>query len=102
MTKPNFESVNIEAVLKAEQPQASDNTFLTNESIEVKSVYTEQDVQGLDHLQDVAVLHQIRGPYPTMYVARPDVRQHAVLNSRRIKCLYKPLSNGQKVFLYSI
>lgn len=100
MTKPNFESVNIEAVLKAEQPQASDNTFLTNESIEVKSVYTEQDVQGLDHLQDVAgIAPNTRGPYPTMYVARPwTVRQYAGFSTaEESNAFYKRnLAMGQK------
>lgn len=100
MTKPNFGSVDIEKVLKAEQPQASESTFLTNEGIEVKSVYTEQDVQGLDHLEDVAgIAPNTRGPYPTMYVARPwTVRQYAGFSTaEESNAFYKRnLAMGQK------
>lgn len=100
MTKPNFESVNIEQVLKAEQPQASNDAFLTNEGIEVKNVYTTDDVAGLDHLQDVAgIAPNTRGPYPTMYVARPwTVRQYAGFSTaEESNAFYKRnLAMGQK------
>ena len=74
----NFKSVVIEDVLKAEQVEAN-GTFLTNEGIEVKSVYNEADIKDVKHTKDVAgIAPNTRGPYPTMYVARPwTVRQYA-------------------------
>ena len=77
--KPNFDAVNIEEVLTTTQPAASEETFLTNEGIDVKDVYTKEDLAGVKHLKDVSgVAPNTRGPYPTMYVARPwTVRQYA-------------------------
>lgn len=100
MTKPNFASVEIEKILRAEQPQASESLFLTNEGIEVKSVYTEQDTEGLNHLNDLAgIAPNTRGPYPTMYVARPwTVRQYAGFSTaEESNAFYKRnLAMGQK------
>ena len=100
MTKPNFKSVEIEKVLKAEQAQASEQTFMTNEGIEVKSVYTKEDTQGAAHLNDVAgIAPNTRGPYPTMYVARPwTVRQYAGFSTaEESNAFYKRnLAMGQK------
>ena len=78
MSKPNFNAVAIEDVLAQQNAEAS-STFLTNEGIEVKNVYNAQDTEGLKHLNDVAgIAPNTRGPYPTMYVARPwTVRQYA-------------------------
>lgn len=100
MTKPNFQSVEIEKVLKAEQAQASSETFLTNEGIEVKEVYTKEDIEGVDHINDVAgIAPNTRGPYPTMYVARPwTVRQYAGFSTaEESNAFYKRnLAMGQK------
>lgn len=45
MSKPNFNVVEIEKVLTAEAPQASDDKFMTNEGIEIKDIYT-KEVEG--------------------------------------------------------
>ncbi len=51
----------------------------TPEGIDVKSRYTSADLEGLTHLASVpGQAPYLRGPYPTMYVARPwTVRQYA-------------------------
>ncbi|MBW8348052.1 methylmalonyl-CoA mutase [Bacillus sp. IITD106] len=53
--------------------------FETNEKIKVKSLYTKNDVENLDHLHDMPGLPPFtRGPYATMYVSRPwTIRQYA-------------------------
>ena len=78
MSKANFGSVVIEDVL-AQSQLSSTGTFMTNEGIEVNSVYNAEDIQDAKHLNDVAgIAPNTRGPYPTMYVARPwTVRQYA-------------------------
>lgn len=99
MSKPNFNTVAIEDVLAQNSTEAS-STFLTNEGIEVKNVYNAQDTEGLKHLQDVAgIAPNTRGPYPTMYVARPwTVRQYAGFSTaEESNAFYKRnLAMGQK------
>ena len=95
----NFKSVVIEDVLKAEQAPAN-GTFLTNEGIEVKSVYTEADIKEVKHTKDVAgIAPNTRGPYPTMYVARPwTVRQYAGFSTAEESNAFyrRNLAMGQK------
>lgn len=99
MSKPNFNAVAIEDVLAQQNAEAS-STFLTNEGIEVKNVYNAQDTEGLKHLNDVAgIAPNTRGPYPTMYVARPwTVRQYAGFSTaEESNAFYKRnLAMGQK------
>ncbi|MFN3344643.1 MAG: methylmalonyl-CoA mutase [Chloroherpetonaceae bacterium] len=57
----------------------SDAVWLTPEGIAVKSHYSANDLEGLEHLHYVAGLPPyLRGPYSTMYVMRPwTIRQYA-------------------------
>ena len=95
----NFKSVVIEDVLQAEQVEAN-GTFLTNEGIEVKSVYNEEDIKDVKHTKDVAgIAPNTRGPYPTMYVARPwTVRQYAGFSTAEESNAFyrRNLAMGQK------
>ncbi|MFJ7732220.1 methylmalonyl-CoA mutase [Lysinibacillus sp. NPDC097231] len=100
MSKPNFSAVEIEKVLAAEAPQASEDKFMTNEGIEIKDIYTKDDIKDAKHLNDVAgIAPNTRGPYPTMYVARPwTVRQYAGFSTaEESNAFYKRnLAMGQK------
>jgi len=100
MSKPNFSAVEIEKVLAAEAPQASEEKFMTNEGIEIKDIYTKEDIKEATHLNDVAgIAPNTRGPYPTMYVARPwTVRQYAGFSTaEESNAFYKRnLAMGQK------
>lgn len=100
MSKPNFSAVEIEKVLAAEAPQASEEKFMTNEGIEIKDIYTKEDIKEVKHLNDVAgIAPNTRGPYPTMYVARPwTVRQYAGFSTaEESNAFYKRnLAMGQK------
>ena len=56
-----------------------DLTWHTMEKIDVKPLYTQKDIEGAAHLGFTAGIPPfLRGPYPTMYAARPwTVRQYA-------------------------
>ena len=98
-TKPNFKQVDIEDVLSTEQIQST-SSFMTNEGIDVKEVYTKEDIADAKHLQDVAgIAPNTRGPYPTMYVARPwTVRQYAGFSTAEESNAFyrRNLAMGQK------
>ncbi|MGE7752788.1 methylmalonyl-CoA mutase [Lysinibacillus fusiformis] len=100
MSKPNFNAIEIEKVLSANAPQASDDKFMTNEGIEIKDIYTKEDIKDAKQLNDVAgIAPNTRGPYPTMYVARPwTVRQYAGFSTaEESNAFYKRnLAMGQK------
>jgi methylmalonyl-CoA mutase len=49
-----------------------DLLFETNEQIQLKPLYTSDDREGIQHLDDLpGIPPYTRGPYPTMYVNRP-------------------------------
>ena len=51
----------------------------TPEGIDIKEAYTQEDMEGLEHLDYAAgIVPFLRGPYPSMYVSRPwTIRQYA-------------------------
>lgn len=99
MSKANFKSVNIEKVLINENLQPK-RSFMTNEGIEVEEFYSQDDIKNAKHLQDVAgIAPNTRGPYPTMYVARPwTVRQYAGFSTAEESNAFyrRNLAMGQK------
>lgn len=100
MSKPNFADISIENVLQKEQVKESNETFHTNENIEVKNVYSKADTEGLKHLNDVSgIAPNTRGPYPTMYVGRPwTIRQYAGFSTAEESNAFyrRNLAMGQK------
>ncbi|NEP84542.1 MAG: methylmalonyl-CoA mutase, partial [Okeania sp. SIO3B3] len=72
----------------------------TMEQIDVKPLYTEADLEGMEHLDYVAgVPPYLRGPYPTMYVTRPwTVRQYAGFSTAEESNAFyrRNLAAGQK------
>ncbi|MCM3757055.1 methylmalonyl-CoA mutase [Sporosarcina aquimarina] len=102
MKKPDFSKVDINQVTQKStsgQKQATES-FLTNEGIQVKPFYTPEDSKGLDHLGDFpGIAPNTRGPYPTMYVARPwTVRQYAGFSTAEESNAFyrRNLAMGQK------
>ncbi len=92
MRKPDFTSININAggtassekewrgaFEKATGKKVEDFVWRTMEQIDVKPVYSQEDVQGLEHVNYLSGMAPfLRGPYATMYVVRPwTVRQYA-------------------------
>ncbi|WOV85603.1 methylmalonyl-CoA mutase [Sporosarcina jeotgali] len=102
MKKPDFSKVDIKQVIQNTGSSQNDVTepFLTNEGILVKPHYTSEDSEGLDHLGDFpGIAPNTRGPYPTMYVARPwTVRQYAGFSTAEESNAFyrRNLAMGQK------
>lgn len=102
MKKPDFSAINpltnADALLKA-FPLAGDS-FRTNEGIDIKPVYSKEDVSGIDYENDFpGVTPNTRGPYPTMYVSRPwTVRQYAGFSTAEESNAFyrRNLAMGQK------
>lgn len=80
--RPNFANIDFEDFPNKESANKSNNAengWLTPESIEVKSLYTQEDLLGMENLNYAAGIEPyLRGPYSTMYVTRPwTIRQYA-------------------------
>lgn len=112
MNKPNFNNISLEqtpSLSKEEwKKQAEkeiecsldDLLFETNEQIKLKPLYTSEDRDGLEHINDLPGLPPYtRGPYPTMYVNRPwTVRQYAGFSTAEESNAFyrRNLAMGQK------
>lgn len=84
-------------------PAAANNeqsVWMTSEQIGVKSTYTAQDLEGLEHLNYAAGIPPfLRGPYSTMFVMRPwTVRQYAGFSTAEESNAFyrRNLAAGQK------
>ena len=82
--KPNYNNINIEARCaghNAGTPSAvaAEALWHTAELIDVKPVYTKEDIKDLHHLDYCSGLPPfLRGPYSAMYPLRPwTIRQYA-------------------------
>ncbi len=114
MNQPDFTKINYDDIafdpvsfaawkqrVEAETGQsAAELVWKTNEQIDVKLLYTAADTANLEHLDFVAGLPPfLRGPYPTMYVARPwTVRQYAGFSTAEESNAFyrRNLAAGQK------
>ena len=75
--KPDFKSIDIKSAAPAEKlcgckakKAGADEIWKTPEHIEVKPVYTKEDLEGMEHLNYAAgIAPNLRGPYSTMYVS---------------------------------
>ncbi len=74
--------------------------FTTNEQIKVKPVYSKEDIVDNDYMDYMpGIPPYLRGPYPTMYVARPwTVRQYAGFSTAEESNAFyrRNLAAGQK------
>ena len=77
--KPDFKNININAIPKSQIKADYQPDWETVEHINVKPVYTAEDLENMEHLNYAAgIAPYLRGPYSTMYVMRPwTVRQYA-------------------------
>lgn len=102
MNKPDFSQVNVQQIAQANKAQtpSAGKLFRTNEGIDVKTVYTDQDIANVEHVNDYpGIAPNTRGPYPTMYVARPwTVRQYAGFSTAEESNAFyrRNLAMGQK------
>ena len=79
---------------------ASQSAWKTPEGIDVKQLYSAEDVNGLDFLDTLPGMPPyLRGPYPTMYASRPwTVRQYAGFSTAEDSNAFyrRNLAAGQK------
>ena len=80
--------------------QPTTDNFLTAEGIELKSMYTKTDVDGLEHIGfGAGFAPNLRGPYATMFVRRPwTIRQYAGFSTAEESNAFyrRNLAAGQK------
>ena len=102
MTTPNYANVSIQKLLEKtmDRDPIETTSFMTNEGIELKKMYVESDRASLKHLNDLpGIAPNTRGPYPTMYVAKPwTVRQYAGFSTAEESNAFyrRNLAMGQK------
>ncbi|WP_271783057.1 methylmalonyl-CoA mutase [Aquimarina algiphila] len=76
------------------------STCTTSEGVNIKSSYTEDDIDTLDHLNfSAGIPPYLRGPYSTMYVRRPwTIRQYAGFSTAEESNAFyrRNLAAGQK------
>ena len=100
--KPDFKNINIasDAFNVEHAPVAEGDKWITPELIPVKSIYTKDDLEGLEHLDYVAGLPPfLRGPYSGMYPMRPwTIRQYAGFSTAAESNAFyrRNLASGQK------
>lgn len=99
MKKPDFNQIQPEFTREVASTM-TENVVDTNEGISIQNVYKNEDVEGVEHLNDYpGVAPNTRGPYPTMYVARPwTIRQYAGFSTAEESNAFyrRNLAMGQK------
>ena len=78
MKKIDFSQIDIDFDITSSKVDET-TSFSTAENIEIKSIYTEDDLSDLKHLNFVSGLApNLRGPYASMYTVKPwTIRQYA-------------------------
>ena len=105
--RPNFKDIDIKnagfaATNAAEWAKANgiEADWKTPEHINVKPVYTKEDLEGMEHLNFVSGLPPyLRGPYSAMYPLRPwTIRQYAGFSTAEESNAFyrRNLASGQK------
>ena len=105
--RPNFKDIDIKnagfaANNAAEWAKANgiEANWKTPEHIEVKPVYTKDDLEGMEHLNFVSGISPfLRGPYSAMYPLRPwTIRQYAGFSTAEESNAFyrRNLASGQK------
>lgn len=104
--KPNFKKIDLRMARpvvhygEGMKEHPLEHAWLTAERIPVKSVFTREDLAGMDHLQFAAgIPPYLRGPYSTMYVTQPwTIRQYAGFSTAEESNAFyrRNLASGQK------
>lgn len=105
--RPNFKNIDIQkagfaATNAAEWAKSNgiEANWRTPEQIQVKSVYTKEDLDGMEHLHYASGLPPyLRGPYSGMYAMRPwTIRQYAGFSTAEESNAFyrRNLASGQK------
>ena len=98
--KPNFKDINIKQVSASKVVGPNNADWQTPELIDVKPIYTKEDLQGMEHLDYVSGIPPfLRGPYSAMYPLRPwTIRQYAGFSTAEESNAFyrRNLASGQK------
>jgi methylmalonyl-CoA mutase len=109
--KPDFKTIDIKTLSGVSNPERVSvmdwekknrilKDWITPELIPVKSAYTKEDLEGMEHLNYAAGLPPfLRGPYSTMFVTRPwTIRQYAGFSTAEESNAFyrRNLAAGQK------
>jgi methylmalonyl-CoA mutase len=110
--RPDFKAINIRSLSGVSDPEKVITVkdwekknwilkdWITPELIPVKSAYTKEDLEGMEHLNYAAGLPPfLRGPYSTMFVTRPwTIRQYAGFSTAEESNAFyrRNLAAGQK------
>ena len=99
--RKNLQHIKLESQkLEVRSEDLEEKNFLTAEGIELKSTYSEQDIENLEHLDfGAGFAPNLRGPYATMYVRRPwTIRQYAGFSTAEESNAFyrRNLAAGQK------
>lgn len=106
MARKNFKNINVfSGIEKTDGKEWQENNKIqyvwkTPEHIEVKPVYTKEDLEGMEHLDFTAGIPPfLRGPYSMMYPFRPwTIRQYAGFSTAEESNAFyrRNLASGQK------
>ncbi|MDR1226961.1 MAG: methylmalonyl-CoA mutase family protein, partial [Prevotellaceae bacterium] len=98
--KPKFSELTFKTSAQACEVPGGGSEWRTPEQIDVKSIYTAADLEGMEHLAYAAgIAPYLRGPYSTMYVMSPwTVRQYAGFSTAEESNAFyrRNLAAGQK------
>ena len=97
--RPDFAKIEYSPANQTGEPRGG-GEWLSREHIAEKSLYTREDLEGLEHLEYAAGLPPfLRGPYSTMYVMHPwTIRQYAGFSTAEESNAFyrRNLAAGQK------
>ena len=106
MARKNFKDINISAGIEKkngiswQKENGINYNWKTPEQIDVKPVYTKEDLEGMEHLDFTAGIPPfLRGPYSMMYPFRPwTIRQYAGFSTAEESNAFyrRNLAAGQK------
>jgi len=98
--KPNFKNIKFDKEVSAKSVEAKKAAWAPAEKIDIKTHYSKEDLENLEHLNYAAGLPPfLRGPYSAMYAMRPwTIRQYAGFSTaEESNAFYKRnLASGQK------
>ncbi len=98
--RKNIQHIQLVESQKTENQQRRNDTFHTAENIELKSIYSKEDIEHIEHLGfGAGFAPYLRGPYTTMYVRRPwTIRQYAGFSTAEESNAFyrRNLAAGQK------
>ena len=98
--KPDFKQIDIKQVSASKVVGPNNADWQTPELIDVKPIYTKEDLKGMEHLDYVSGIPPfLRGPYSAMYPLRPwTIRQYAGFSTAEESNAFyrRNLASGQK------